>query len=230
MAKRKAEGEGTGAPKRAAPAAPAAGAHKPWRKSKQAHASELGLGMSGVLITCGTHAEPRAVREGFDLLNAAWDAVAEAQPAAAEDEGADASAPADGGTVVDLAAQIAREAASLKQGKRFFVAQADCPGFVVLRANPAVQPQPPMLQLANAICAAVAQRGAAVGPREPVRPWLPALVEDVAARVYELDPVVPGRVVRGRHADPGDGAALGEGARGHQDAAADDEFEEFLFF
>ena len=49
-------------------------------------------------------------------------------------------------------------------------------------------------------------------------------------RLYELDPVVPGRVVRGRHADPGDGAALGEGARGHQDAAADDEFEEFLFF
>jgi hypothetical protein len=123
--------------------------------------------MSGVLLTCGTHVEPKAVREGFELLNAAWDALAEARAAPADGADAASTAPPDDddGPVFDVAAQIAREAASLKKGKRFYVAQADCPGFVVLRANPAVQPHPPMLALANAICAAAAARGAAaVGP------------------------------------------------------------------
>lgn len=138
--------------------------NKPWRKSKQPHAFELGLGMSGVLLTCGTHAESKAVREGCDLLNAAWDAVAEAGPTAADDA-SDASEPPDDGAVFDLAAQVAKEAASLKKGKRFYVPQADCPGFVVLGANPAVQPHPPMLQLVNMICAATRFGAAlAVGP------------------------------------------------------------------
>mmetsp|Transcript_29893 Transcript_29893/g.80336 ORF Transcript_29893/g.80336 Transcript_29893/m.80336 type:complete len:291 (+) Transcript_29893:94-966(+) len=127
------------APKRAR-----GGGHAAWHKGKvqRARDSEIAAGMHGILVTCDVHAEKNAIRDMFNVLNALWEDLTPTAPAA------DQGAP---GRVSDPAADVAREMATLTEKKRFFVAQTNCPGTMMLRVNNEVQPQPEMLQVVNAM-------------------------------------------------------------------------------
>lgn len=135
-----------------------------WRTSKPRHVhdSDLNVGMRGVLVTCDTHAEKGAVREGFSVLSQAWDLIAASREASAPagdgDCGGEGSTA--GGTgITDLAQEIAAEAAALNDERRFFVAQTGCQGFIVLRLNTTIPSSPNLLQLVDRVCESAATDG-----------------------------------------------------------------------
>ncbi|KAG8468139.1 hypothetical protein KFE25_007191 [Diacronema lutheri] len=142
-----------------------------WRASRPKHVqeSELNVGTRGVMITCDTHAEKGAVREGFDVLAQAWDLLAPPRVAAAQDVASGGGCDGEGGGagessgVIDIAREIAAESAALSEGRRFFVAQTGCAGFVVLRLNAALADgasgSPSLLELVNRVYASVATDG-----------------------------------------------------------------------
>lgn len=133
-----------------------------WKASKPRHVREadLNVGMRGVLVTCDTHAEKGAVREGFGVLSQAWDLIAaEAAASAPADDGDGGGGSAAGAAIVDVAKEIAAEAAALAGERRFFVAQTGCQGFLVLRLNTSVPASPNLLELVNRVCASAATGG-----------------------------------------------------------------------
>lgn len=59
---------------------------KSWRpqgRKRPSPESDLQLGMRGVLITCDTLAERKAIREAFSVLGAAWEALLDSSGAPA---------------------------------------------------------------------------------------------------------------------------------------------------
>mmetsp|Transcript_26796 Transcript_26796/g.86116 ORF Transcript_26796/g.86116 Transcript_26796/m.86116 type:complete len:280 (+) Transcript_26796:3-842(+) len=104
---------------------------------------ELSRGMRGVLITCDTHLEHKAIKEAYRLLDDL------AGGGAAAGDGGDGGDDGDGGSASGTAGdKLAAELAALKEGggegggsggggtahaKRFSVAQTGCAGTVLLR-------------------------------------------------------------------------------------------------
>ena len=103
------------------------------KKRRFGHGTELTAGMRGVIITCDSHLEHKAIRECFERFGTVREA---AGPKAAGPKGDAAGAAADG-TAGDA---LAREIEALKQGGRaagarpaFSVAQTGCAGNVMIR-------------------------------------------------------------------------------------------------
>ena len=102
------------------------------KKRRSGHGTELTAGMRGVIITCDSHLEHKAIRECFERFGM----VTETGPRASGPKDAAAGA-ATGGTAGDA---LAREIEALKQGGRaagarpaFSVAQTGCAGNVMIR-------------------------------------------------------------------------------------------------
>ena len=102
------------------------------KKRRSGHGTELTAGMRGVIITCDSHLEHKAIRECFERFGM----VTETGPRASGPKD-DAAGAATGGTAGDA---LAREIEALKQGGRaagarpaFSVAQTGCAGNVMIR-------------------------------------------------------------------------------------------------
>ena len=103
------------------------------KKRRFAHGTELTAGMRGVIITCDSHLEHKAIRECFERFGTVTEATG---PKAAGPKD-DAAGAATDGTAGDA---LAREIEALKQGGRaagarpaFSVAQTGCAGNVMIR-------------------------------------------------------------------------------------------------
>ena len=103
------------------------------KKRRFGHGTELTAGMRGVIITCDSHLEHKAIRECFERFGTVTEATG---PKAAGPKD-DAAGAATDGTAGDA---LAREIEALKQGGRaagarpaFSVAQTGCAGNVMIR-------------------------------------------------------------------------------------------------
>eukprot|EP00962_Isochrysis_galbana_P027617 scaffold8683_cov104-Isochrysis_galbana.AAC.2 len=143
--------------------------------------SELGRGMRGVLLTCDTHLERQAIREGFALLDeyAGGEMAAPAEPAAACADGGGVATGAN--TAADaLAAELAglrRDGAADGSDvpdpaaggrRRFSVAQTGCTGSIVIRFG---LPTDDPLATSTRVMEAAVARFAARPPRRSARRW-----------------------------------------------------------
>ena len=102
------------------------------KKRRFAHGTELTAGMRGVIITCDSHLEHKAIRECFERFGTVAEATG---PKAGPKD--NAAETATDGTAGDA---LAREIEALKQGGRaaggkpaFSVAQTGCAGNVMIR-------------------------------------------------------------------------------------------------